>query len=322
MRLEEHQLGDGTLDGHVAAADDTRLLQVVAAVVAGHLDGTLQTLADVDDHLAVAGALAEGVEQPGTLRGVARSEGAHDDGLQVRRVDDVADEVFSDAREEGEDDDVVVEPEVGRHRLGPVGLQDALAVVGDVHAGIDEVGVVERLEGVELLGALLRGAVAAQQVASEADAHLGHEGSALGILRRGDLDGGDEVLLAVGAELSDGQLRAGEDDGLREVLEHVGEGRGSVGHRVGAVEHDEAVVVVVVVGDAVGDVGPAGGRHVARVDGRRELEGVDRGVELLELGHMVQQVLEVEGLKGARQRVAVHADGAAGVDEKDFAAHG
>ena len=34
VRLEEHQLGDGTLDGHVAAADDTRLLQVVAAVVA------------------------------------------------------------------------------------------------------------------------------------------------------------------------------------------------------------------------------------------------------------------------------------------------
>ena len=174
MRLEEHQLGDGALDGHVAAADDTRLLEMVAAVVTGHLDGALQTLADVDDHLAVAGALAEGVEEPGRLGRVAGAEGAHNDGLEVRRVDDVPDEVFADAGEEGEDDDVVVEPEVGRHRLGPVGLEYALAVVGDVDAGIDEVGVVERLEGVELLGALLRGAVAAQQVASEVDAHLGH----------------------------------------------------------------------------------------------------------------------------------------------------
>ena len=71
MRLEEHQLGDGTFDGHIAAADDTRLLEMVTAVVTGHLDGALQTLADVDDHLAVAGALAEGVEEPGALGRVA-----------------------------------------------------------------------------------------------------------------------------------------------------------------------------------------------------------------------------------------------------------
>ena len=116
-------------------------------------------------------------------------------------------------------------------------------------------------------------------------------------------------------------MRAGEDDGLRQVLEHVGEGRGGVGHRVGAVQHDEAVVVCVAVGDAVGDVGPPRGRHVAGVDGRRELEGVDLRVELLELGHTAEQVLEVEGLQGAGLRITVHADCAARVDQKDSALH-
>ena len=206
VRLEEHQLGDGRLDGLILAADDARLLQMVAAVVAAHLHGALHALRDVDDHLAVLRALAQGVEQPGTLRGVARAEGAHHDGLQVGRVDDVPDEVFADAGEEREDDHVVVEPEVGLHRLREVGLQDAVAVIGDVDARLDEMGVVERLEGIELLGALLRGAVAAQQVASEADAHLGHHRTALGILRGGYLYGGDQVLLAVGAQLAYRQL--------------------------------------------------------------------------------------------------------------------
>ena len=183
VALEEHELGDGALDGHVAAADDAGLLEMVAAVVARHLDGALQTLADVDDHLAVRRALLQGAEQPCRLRRVARAEGAHDDRFQVRRVDDMSDEVFADAREEGEDDDVVVEPEVGRH----------------VHAGIDEVGEVERLEGVELLGALLRGAVAAQQPAVEVDAHLGHQCMVLVVAGRRDLYRRDEVLLAVGS---------------------------------------------------------------------------------------------------------------------------
>ena len=231
----------------------------------------------------------------------------------------MTDEVFADAREEGEDDDIVVETEMGCHRLVPGGRQDTVLVIGDVDTGIDEVGVVERLEGIELLGTLFGGAVAAQQMAAEVDAHLGHEGSAFSILGSGDLDGGDEVLLAVGAQLADGQLGAREDDGLREVLKHIGEGRGGIGHRVGAMEYHESVVVVIAVGDAMADVGPSGWRHVAGVDGWRELIGLDLGVELLEFGHMDEQVLEVEGLEGARLRIAVHADCAACIDEKNFA---
>ena len=75
-------------------------------------------------------------------------------------MDDVADKVFAYAREDGEDDDVVIEPVVGPHGLLPVRGENPLAMIGDVDAGIDEVRIVERLEGVELLGTLLRGAVA------------------------------------------------------------------------------------------------------------------------------------------------------------------
>ena len=227
----------------------------------------------------------------------------------------MTDEVFADAWEEREDDHIVVEPEMGRYRLGIVGLEDALTMVGDVHAGIDEVGIVERLEGVELLGALLRGAVAPQQMTAEEDAHLRHHRMAFLVLGRCYLHRRDQVLLAVGAQLADRQLATGEDDGLRQVLQHVGEGRGGVGHRVGAVQHYEAVVLLVAVGDAVRDVGPSGWRHVAGVDGRLELIGVDLRVKLFQFGHVVEQMLEVEGLQGARLRVAVHADRTACIDE-------
>ena len=315
MALEKHQFGDGGLDGLILAADDTGFLKMVSAVVAAHLNGTLHTLADVDDHLAVFCTFAKGIEQPGTLGGIARAEGAHHDGLQVRGVYNMADQVFADAGEEREDDDVVVEAEMRGHWLAPVGREDAVTVIGDVHAGLDEVGVVERLKGVELLGALFGGTVATQQMASEIDAHLGYEGMPFLILRSSDLYGGNQVFLAIGAQLTDRQLGACEDDRLCQVLEHVGEGRGGIGHRIRTMQHHETVVTVVVVGDTMGDIRPAGRGHVAGVDGGRELEGVDLRVELLEFGYVDDEMLEIEGFEGTRLGVAVHADGAAGVNQ-------
>ena len=128
-------------------------------------------------------------------------------------------------------------------------------------------GIVERLEGVELLSALLGGAIAPEQMAAEIDAYLWHLCVALHIFGGGHLYRGDEVLLAVGAQLSDGQLRASENDGLGEVLQHVGEGRGGVGHRVSAMKNHKAIVVVVVVGYYMAQVSPQLGRHVAGIDG-------------------------------------------------------
>ena len=64
VTLEEHQFRDSTLDGHIAAADDASLLQMVAAVITTHLHSALQTLTDVDDDLAVVCTLLQGIQQP------------------------------------------------------------------------------------------------------------------------------------------------------------------------------------------------------------------------------------------------------------------
>ena len=47
-------------------------------------------------------------------------------------------------------------------------------MVGDVYACIYEVRIIERLEGIKLLGTLLGGSVASQQAGVEVDAHLRH----------------------------------------------------------------------------------------------------------------------------------------------------
>ena len=127
---------------------------------------------------------------------------------------------------------------------------------------------------------------------------------------------GDEVILAVGTLLSDGQWRAGENDGLRQILQHIGQGRGGVGHCIRTVQHHEAIVLPVVVGDAVAEICPQGGCHVAGIDGRIELEGLNTSIKLPEFRYIIQQVLEVEGFQGTRLRVTVHADGPAGIDQK------
>ena len=149
----------------------------------------------------------------------------------------------------------------------------------------------------------------------EVDAYLWHHGMAVGIFAGCNLNRGDEVFLAICAQLSDGQLRARKDDGLGQVLQHVGEGRGGIGHRVGAMQHDKAVVVVVVVGYNVRQVSPQSGRHIAGVDGRIELVGGNLRVKLLQFRHVLQQVLEVERLQGSRLWIAVHSYCSASINE-------
>ena len=110
--LQVHQFGDGSLYGAIIAADDTSFLQLVACVVASHLYAALQTLTDVDDDFAVAGAFAQGVDEPRALWGIAAAKGTHHDGAQVGGSDDMADEVLANAWKQREDNDVVVQVEL------------------------------------------------------------------------------------------------------------------------------------------------------------------------------------------------------------------
>ena len=94
----------------------------------------------------------------------------------------------------------------------------------------------------------------------------------------------EQIVGRVGLQLAHGQLRAGEDNRLAEVLQHEGERGAGVGETVGAVQDDEAVEEGVVVVDGAGDARPALCRYRAGVqqsgefeDGVADASGVDAG---------------------------------------------
>ena len=191
-----------------------------------------------------------------------------------------------------------------------------MVAIADVDAGFGQRRVIERTKSVEVFGVDLGGAVAAHEFILEEDAYFGDYRGAVGIFGGSYFDGGDEIFLAVGAQGADGELRAGEDDGFGEVLEHEAEGRGGVGHSVGAVQDDKAVEVVVVIVDYFDNLCPKGGLHIGRVDGGIELVGRDAVVEALQLGDMLEQVVEVEVLKGTGLRVFYHSDSSTCVNQE------
>lgn len=204
---------------------------------------------------------------------------------------------------------------MGLHRARRVGASDEVFLVTDVDAHLGQRRIVERAEGIEILRIDFGGTVAAHQLVLEEDADFGHHGRAVGAAGGGYLDGGDEVLLAVGTQHADGQLRTGQDDGFRQILEHEAQGTGRVGHGVGAVQDDETVVVVVVAADDFHNLGPEFRLHVRRVDGWVELVGGDVAVEAFQFGHMLEQLVEVEALQSTCFGILNHADGTAGINQ-------
>ena len=299
---KEHQLGDGCLAGHVVAADDASRRDGVAGLVERAVDAAVDALGDVDDDDAAVHRLAYALDEPGVAGAVAGAVGLEDDTLDAGGVEQVVERLLGHAGIEFEEHDVVVH--VGAHLEGARRHRaQGVGVVLDVEADLGELGIVEALEGVEVVGAHLGGAVATPQVVLEEDGDFLDAGATLLIDGGGDLEGGDKVFLAVGAHLTDGQLRTGDDDGFAQVLKHETQRRGGERHGVGAVQHDEAVVAVIALLDGEGDFAPVRGIHVGAVDGRVELDVVD-------------EVREVEGLQGVRLGVLNHADSAAGVDDE------
>ena len=320
--LEVHQLGDGCFHGTVSTTDDVGELQLESRSVSLHLHASRETLADVDDVDASMGGLVEQSHDPRSVRCVARAVSSHHDASQGRRFQDVAYDAILDAWEEAEYDDVRVELEVRHHRLAVVGSQDVVLVEHEVDADIAEVRMVERVEGMESLGIDLGGAIASEQLAIEEDTHFWHHRLAIGILERGNFDGGHHVLLAVCAKLADRKLATREDDRLGEVLKHEGEGGGGVSHRVGAMQDDKAIVIVIIVGDDAYDLCPSHRVHVAGVDGRVELSDVDVRLNQLKFWHGRDEVIEVERLQCARDGILSHTDGTSCInDEYSWCCH-
>jgi len=129
----------------------------------------------------------------------------------------------------------------------------------------------------------------------------------------GYLDAGQQIFLAVGTQDADGQLRAGQDDGLVQVFEHEAQCRSRVGHRIGAVQDDEARVLVVVVANDTHQSLPRLGIHVRRIHWRVELICVNAETEVLQLGNVLLELLHVEVFQCTCLGVFYHSDSTAGV---------
>jgi hypothetical protein len=183
---------------------------------------------------------------------------------------------------------------------------EALAVVVYAEAYACELGIVAAAESVEIVGRALAGTVAAPQEVFEKDSHFLHHRPAVGVAFGGYLQGCDEVFLAVGAHFAYGKLRACDYDRFFQSVEHERQGRGRIGHSVGAVQDYESVVSLIVFGNYPHDVLPVGRAHVAGVDGRVELDVVYHIVEHLHLRHIVHKVREVERTQSLRGLVFDH----------------
>ena len=316
-----HELGDGRLGGHVVAAQHADLLQPQPRFVDLHRDPSAAALRDVEEDDAAVDGLAQHAQEPLARRGVARAVGLEHHGPQPGGREHGPQDLFAQPGEELDDGDAVGQAggdaQLGR-RVG--GLQHGRQVVGDVDAHLGQRRVVVRAEGVERLGAPLRRAVGAEQPVLEVERHLGHLGAPVDA-GSGDLDRRNEVLASVRAQHADRDLAPGEDHRLGEVLEQEADRRGGVGHRIGAVQYDEAVVARVVVADQAGQREPVRGRDVRGVDHGVHRVDLDVDVQPLERGKLLVDAAEVEGDEGSGLGVGLHADGAARVDDQNGGSH-
>ena len=213
-------------------------------------------------------------------------------------------------------DDNHVVAEAGVHLEGQavVHAPEGVGAEMDGEADFGERGVIVALEGVEVVGAHLGGAVAAPEIVLKEDSHLLHHRFAVDrVDGSGDLEGCDEVFLAVGAHLADGELRTGDYHRFAQVFKHKRQGGGSICHGVGAVKHYESVESVVVFADSLCYLLPVLGLDVARVDGRVKLSVLDVEIEHFYFWHIVDEVVEVERAQRRRGRILDHADSASGV---------
>ena len=171
---------------------------------------------------------------------------------------------------------------------------------------------IDALEGVEAQRANLAGPCSRDEPAIERDIH------AVELVEAGGREGGQQVDARVGQRVVDRKLRAGEDNGLGEVFKEERKRRGSVGHRVCAVQNDEAIVLIIVSRDDAHELCPFLGGHVAGIYGWGELIDINVGLDQLELRHGVYKMVEIKGFQSACVRILTHADSATGVDQQYF----
>ena len=188
------------------------------------------------------------------------------------------------------------------------------AFVLDLNTREGQRRVIRGRKRLKLIGRALHAPAPAQQQSVEIDAHLMHPA------RGRDEHGVDDVVAPVGADLPQRDLRAGEDDGLRQIFQHERQRRRRIGHRVRPVEDDEAVIVVIALRDRTAHLVPFAHGHVGRVEQRVKLHDIPlRHRVPVEIRNRAQQPAERAAARHIAALARDHADRPARVDDANAA---
>lgn len=125
---------------------------------------------------------------------------------------------------------------------------------------LPDIGVVDALKGIEADGADLGGPAAQDDLPVKR-----HEDPAPRTLSH--LQGAAEVIRGIGHGHTQRQLAPGEHHGDGDILQHKGEHGGGIGHGIGSVDEDHAVIAVDIPADAQGQTAPVIRGDVGAVQG-------------------------------------------------------
>ena len=72
-------------------------------------------------------------------------------------------------------------------------------MVDNVHAGICQMGIIERIKGIKTVGIDFRRAISTQEFPAEVDTDLRHYGRSVLMIGGSYFNGSDEILFSIGA---------------------------------------------------------------------------------------------------------------------------
>ena len=212
------------------------------------------------------------------VRHAADAEALNDNGMGM--LGDIVENAGLHAGDELDDADAAVERVIKPYRAGER-LADIIAHLAAADNG--DLRIIDAREGVEAARACFLRAVGADHFVVE------YKMDAAGVVIGGIGDRAAQIFPRVGIARVDGHLRAGQHDGLRAVLDEIIERRCGIGHRVGAVGDDKAVVAFIFFPDDLHKLDPVLRAHVCAV----QIKGLHR-IDLAErthLGDALEQLL-------------------------------
>ena len=310
QRVWVNQFGHGGFGGHVQTLDHALIQGFLACLVQGKIAALVQTLgADHHRHTGLGGLLQFGDQVPADEVQTACTEGLDDHATVVhgqKHVKNLGVQTGGQLDQENPFAQAVLQA-AGACYLGQSArIQHQSAAPHGAHKG-----PVDALEGVEAGGAGFDGAAAQNDLAVK-----GHEDAPYAGSRHGE--GGAQVLQTVGQGMLDGQLASGQHDRQIDAGQHKGQHRRGVGHGIGSVGDDDAVVGLPRLEHAAGDDPPLLGLNVGGV----QMQNVPHGdvIGVFQVGQPVGQFLA--GNAGSQTLVGLFGgDGAAGGQKKDSFFH-